>query len=98
MWTNIFSSIHETSGTNEIEDRMLACYLIDVLSGGDGDDILLPRTIAELCNGEFAPEAESTDPTAPWFDTAKLLGWEGWYPIGNTSWPDPFISQSSRGL
>lgn len=53
---------------------LLAYYLIEGLRGRDDDDKLLLRTILDdPCREELAPEAESIDATAPWFDIAKPL-------------------------
>lgn len=75
---------------------MLAYYLIDWLSGPDGDDKLLPRTIPEdPCSGELGPEVWSI---APWLDIPKPLAWELWKPSETASGLDAVTSQRSRGL
>lgn len=77
----------------------IADYLTEGLSGPDGDDKLLPRTTLEdPWSGEFAPEAGSIDATELWFEIAKPLLWEPWYPREITSELVVVASQRSRGL
>lgn len=64
------------------------------MCAAESDDKFPPRTILEdPCNVEFA-----SGQGRPWFDIAKSLAWEPWYPRERTSGLDVVASQRSRGL
>lgn len=54
--------------------------------------------LEDTCSGELEPEVGSIGEILPWFDIAKPLVWEPWYPTETTSGLDVIASARSMGL